>query len=151
MTLEALVPILQLSIGPVILISGVGLILLSMTNRLGRVVDRARQLTPLLETTASETKQRILEQIRILSRRARLVRTGIALGVFSVLLTAVMIIGLFVGALLKLPIAILIIAIFTLCLLSLIACLVCFLLDVNLSLHALWLEVPEEGRQTGQS
>jgi hypothetical protein len=31
------------AIGPVILISGVGLLLLTMTNRLGRAIDRARQ------------------------------------------------------------------------------------------------------------
>jgi hypothetical protein len=34
-TLAELIPILQIAIGPVILISGVGLLLLSMTNRLG--------------------------------------------------------------------------------------------------------------------
>lgn len=39
-----LVPVLQVSIGPVILISGVGLLILSMTNRLGRVIDRGRIL-----------------------------------------------------------------------------------------------------------
>ena len=39
-----LIPILQSAVGPVILISGVGLLLLSMTNRFGRVVDRARIL-----------------------------------------------------------------------------------------------------------
>ncbi|MGH8016807.1 MAG: DUF2721 domain-containing protein [Opitutaceae bacterium] len=44
MSLNELVPILQLAIGPVIVISGVGLVLLSMTNRYGRVIDRARHL-----------------------------------------------------------------------------------------------------------
>ena len=39
MRLTDLVPILQMAIGPVILISGVGLLLLSMTNRLGRAID----------------------------------------------------------------------------------------------------------------
>ena len=37
-----LLPILQTAIGPVILVSGVGLLILSMTNRLGRAIDRAR-------------------------------------------------------------------------------------------------------------
>ncbi|MCO6045988.1 DUF2721 domain-containing protein [Aeoliella sp. ICT_H6.2] len=146
MTLEELVPILQLAIGPVILISGVGLILLSMTNRFGRVIDRSRELAPLIQNGSGETNARILEQVRILARRARLIRTGIALGVVSVLLTAVLIIALFAAALLKLPMTFVIIACFTLCLLSLIGCLICFLVDVNMSLHALWLEVPAEGR-----
>jgi hypothetical protein len=43
-SLTELIPVLQMAIGPVILISGVGLLLLSMTNRLGRVIDRARLL-----------------------------------------------------------------------------------------------------------
>ena len=37
-----LIPVLQTAIGPVILISGIGLLLLTMTNRLGRAIDRAR-------------------------------------------------------------------------------------------------------------
>jgi hypothetical protein len=36
-----LIPVLQVAIGPVILISGVGLLLLTLTNRFGRAVDRA--------------------------------------------------------------------------------------------------------------
>ena len=39
-TVAQLIPVLQTAIGPMILISGVGLLLLSMTNRLGRVIDR---------------------------------------------------------------------------------------------------------------
>ena len=42
-SLEQIIPELRDAIGPVILISGVGLLLLTMTNRLGRAIDRARQ------------------------------------------------------------------------------------------------------------
>ena len=38
-TVPELLPILQSSIGPVILISGVGLLLLTLTNRFGRTVS----------------------------------------------------------------------------------------------------------------
>ena len=48
MLLEQIVPALQLSIGPVIVISGAGLVLLSMTNRYARVIDRARSLAEAL-------------------------------------------------------------------------------------------------------
>ena len=43
-TLHEIVPVLQVATGPVILISGIGLLLLTMTNRLGRTIDRARIL-----------------------------------------------------------------------------------------------------------
>jgi hypothetical protein len=36
--------------GPAILISGVGMLLLTMTNRLGRTIDRSRQLMPLVKS-----------------------------------------------------------------------------------------------------
>ena len=42
--IQQIVPELRDAIGPVILISGVGLLLLTMTNRLGRAIDRARLL-----------------------------------------------------------------------------------------------------------
>ena len=42
--MKELIPLLQTAIGPVILISGVGLLLLSMTNRFGRIIDRSRIL-----------------------------------------------------------------------------------------------------------
>lgn len=42
MSLADLIPTLQPAIGPVNLVSGVGLLLLSMTNRPGRVIDRSR-------------------------------------------------------------------------------------------------------------
>jgi hypothetical protein len=44
-SLEQIIPELRDAIGSVILISGVGLLLLTMTNRLGRAIDRARQKT----------------------------------------------------------------------------------------------------------
>ena len=57
-TLTELIPILQIAIGPVILISGVGLLLLSMTNRLGRAIDRARILRQELRAGVSGDEAR---------------------------------------------------------------------------------------------
>ena len=44
MLISQLLPTLQVAIGPVVLISGIGLLILSMTNRFGRVIDRGRIL-----------------------------------------------------------------------------------------------------------
>ncbi|MBL8732337.1 MAG: DUF2721 domain-containing protein [Planctomycetes bacterium] len=44
LSLSDLLPVLQTAIGPVILISGIGLLLLNMTNRYGRIIDRSRDL-----------------------------------------------------------------------------------------------------------
>ena len=42
-------------------LSGVGLLVLSMTNRLGRPLDRIRALTPGLEQAESEQKRVLLD------------------------------------------------------------------------------------------
>ena len=53
-----LVPVLQVAVGPVILISGVGLLLLTMTNRFGRIIDRSRILAAQLHHGAPDEKRR---------------------------------------------------------------------------------------------
>jgi hypothetical protein len=58
-----LIPILQVSIGPVILISGVGLLLLTLTNRLGRIVDRSRILFLEMQKEESPDRKLIPSQI----------------------------------------------------------------------------------------
>lgn len=140
------IPTLQLAIGPVILISGVGLILLSMTNRFGRLIDRARLLVGELRAAPPPVRPRLLAELRILVKRARRVRAGITCGVLSALLVALLTITLFAGALLRLDVATAVVAIFAACMLSLITCLLLFISDINLSLHALWLEIPADAR-----
>lgn len=142
MTLQDLIPILQVSIGPVILISGVGLLLLSMTNRLGRVIDRARVLS-------REYRDVGAAQLPILMRRARLLRAAIALASLSVLLAAVLIIVLFVAASIKLNLALVIAGLFVGCMITLIVSMGLFIADVNLTLSALKLEVDALTRRHG--
>ena len=55
-SLEQIIPELRDAIGPVILFPASGLLLLTMTNRLGRAIDRARQLkAELSERTGQNT------------------------------------------------------------------------------------------------
>jgi hypothetical protein len=140
-----LIPILQVAIGPVILISGVGLLLLTMTNRFGRIIDRTRQLSRELRTAQPPESDRALAQLGILLTRARIVRGAIAAASISALLAAVLIIVIFVSAVFGLTSAAPVVALFVSCLASLIGSLVGFISDVNLSLNALRLEVGAPG------
>ena len=142
--LTELVPVLQIAIGPVILISGVGLLLLSMTNRLGRAIDLSRVLSRELRENPKTDRVRVLAQIRILSRRADLIQRAITLASVSVLLAAILIITLFMMALFRINAAWLIILIFIGCMVSLIGSLVAFIQDINHALEALKLEMKEE-------
>ena len=142
--LRELIPVLQVAIGPVILISGVGLLLLTQTNRYGRTIDRARQLVHELRELAGADRQRLEGQIDILYRRARLLRLSILLAGVSVLLVSLLITVLFLTALLKLEAGLLISLLFIACLVALSGSLVAFIRDINLSLVALRLELGYE-------
>jgi hypothetical protein len=142
--LHELIPVLQVAIGPVILISGVGLLLLTLTNRYGRTIDRARQLVHELRELAGTDRQRLEAQIEILYHRARLLRLSILLGGVSVLLVSLLITVLFLTALLKLEAGLLISLLFIACLMALSGSLVAFIRDINLSLVALKLELGYE-------
>jgi hypothetical protein len=144
-TVAQLVPILQTAIGPMILISGVGLLLLTMTNRLARVVDRTRALAPLLATAEHDEAAFIDELLCVLWRRARLVRLAIALIAGSALAAALLIIVLFLTALLQLELAWLEAGLFVACMVLIISGLIAFIVDVNLSLATLTLELRSVG------
>lgn len=144
-----LIPVLQVAIGPVILISGVGLLLLTMTNRLGRAIDRARQLASEVDRRPEDKRADILSQIAMIYQRARLLRLTIALAVFSVLLAGVLIIGLFLSALLHVDSASALAIVFIACITSLLGSLLAFLYDIHLSLAALKVELQQRKPDLG--
>ena len=56
---EQLLQIIQLAITPVILITGLGSLLLTMTNRMARIVDRSRALAGQLRAAAPEERPHV--------------------------------------------------------------------------------------------
>jgi hypothetical protein len=140
-TVSELIPVLQVAIGPVILISGVGLLLLTMTNRLARVIDRSRLLYRELRDNPSFDRPSTLAQMKTLTERARMIQGAITLASVSVLLAAVLIIVLFLTAVFGWEEAWLIGVLFISCMLALIGSLVMFIRDLNRSLDALQMEI----------
>src|SRR5512143_2296523 len=126
-----LIPILQTAIGPVILISGVGLLLLTMTNRFARIVDRARRIAERVATSPEAPHELDHAQIAVLWRQAGLIRLAISLAAGSALCAALLVVLIFMTALLQLQDAWLIGLLFALALASLVASLLLFLSDVN--------------------
>ena len=137
-----LIRILSASIAPVIVISGVGLLLLSMTNRYSRVLERARELIrDLGETTEAARRDLLLQEVRITHQRARILRFAIVLSSVSILFVAITVLSLFAEQLLGMTADYVSVPCFGLCLLSLLASLYCFIRDVTISLKALELEI----------
>ena len=135
-----LVQNMQAAVGPVILISGIGLLLLSMTNRYARIIDRARSLADALRKFPSE-KDRFHSQLEVIWRRARLARAAITLATVSILLTAILVITLFLQAYLHVELAQVAAFVFILCMSSLVVALLFLLREINLSLAALKVEI----------
>ena len=97
-SLDAIAHVIQLSVAPVFLLTGIGALLGVMTNRLARIVDRARALEPQLPGAEGAAAQRIEADLRELARRARLTNRAITLLVAAALLVCLVIVGLFVTA-----------------------------------------------------
>ncbi len=144
LTVAELIPTLQVAIGPVVLISGVGLLLLTMTNRLGRVVDRARLLAREGATAPADQVPRLSLQIQILLIRADLLRTAIVFAAFSALFAAILVIAMFLAALFRWEIAALIGLLFIACMGCLVVSLIFFIQDLNRSLTALRIDAGKE-------
>lgn len=146
-----LIPVLQTAIGPMILVSGVGLLLLAMTNRLGRIIDRSRILSDKVVDPTVNAQKHISSQLTVLWRRARLIRLAITLASMSALLAALLIILIFITALLRIECAWLMSTLFILCMASLIGSLLVFIKDINLTLVALKLELESDRRTASES
>jgi hypothetical protein len=140
-----ILPYLQTAIGPVILISGVGMLLLVMTNRFGRVVDRSRQIMADLRRGTGPVVPGAREQIRILFLRARVLRWAIGMASGSVLLSGLLVATLFGASAFHWAVAGAVELQFTGSVLALVVAVLFFLYDIHLSLVALRLELRETG------
>ena len=89
--------VIQLAVAPVFLLTGVGAILAVMSNRLSRIIDRARALELKLASAEGALHAELMQRLASLSRRARLISHAIALCVGAAVLVCGVIIVLFVG------------------------------------------------------
>jgi hypothetical protein len=91
--------IIQSALGPVFLLAGIGAFLNVCAGRLSRIVDRARQIEPLLLKSHGTEHERHLREIRVLDRRMALVGRAIWLAVFAAVLICLVVVLLFAGTL----------------------------------------------------
>jgi hypothetical protein len=134
-------PIIQTAITPVILLSGVGALMITLTNRMGRIVDRTRTLAGQAQTAAAASRAPIDEQLAIMWRRARLVRHAVTFAGLSMLLACVLVMVIFVDAFFERRFGLEMVVIFGASVGALILALVWFLRDIWMSLWALKIEV----------
>lgn len=140
MNIESFTKLLQLSISPIAVISGAGLLLLSITNRLGRAIDRSRDVSEEIEKDGGDNAA-AREQLLVLVKRATLLRNSVFFMAFSVFLATLMILALFLRLFMGWSSEGLVLV----CLFASVGCLcvsmILFLWDVSLALGALRVEV----------
>ena len=134
-SIAALSHIIQISVAPVFLLTGIGSILGVLANRLGRIVDRAR----FLESRPNDPKQfdNKLVQIELmrLAERKRWINRAITLCTVCALLVCTVIATLFIGAFVDVEIGVFVAALFVLSMLALIIGLVCFLREIYVAIN----------------
>ncbi len=123
----------HLAVAPVFLLTGIGGLLGVMTNRLGRVIDRARHLEVRLEQAAPEDVPGITEHLGILSRRAKFINLAITCCTMTALLICTVIAVLFSGSFVSFDITIPVALLFIMAMLLLVIGLLWFLREVFLA------------------
>ena len=129
--------IIQQAVAPVFLLSGVGVTLTVLTNRLSRIVDRARVLEERLAAAVESAKAGLRADLHTLLRRARFINWAITLTTCCGLLVCLVIVALFVGYFLRLDLSETIAGLFIVGMLAFVVAFVSFLREIFLAIGSL--------------
>jgi hypothetical protein len=133
-TIKALASVIQLSVAPVFLLAGIAGLLNVLSQRLARVVDRARVIERRIPQAKNDGQRRLLHaETETRWTRIALVNWAIRLCVSSALTVCVVIVALFVGDFVTFNIAALIAILFVIAMLLIIVGLVFLLREISLA------------------
>lgn len=140
--LQAVIAVLQTALTPAFLLVALGSLLNILTGRLSRIVDRARDLQDRYATTNGLEHERLVDELRILEKRMKVVGKSILFGVLSAVTVCIMIGLLFLMGLTSFSKAWIIVAVFMVALGLMAGSLGLFVREVRLATRAI--RVPEE-------
>jgi uncharacterized protein DUF2721 len=129
--------LIQLAVAPVFLLSAVAAFLGVLTNRLGRIIDRARGLEERLAAATPGEADALHDMLGTLSRRAKLVSAAITLCTACALLISCVVIVFFLGAFVHLTLNKISAFLFIAAMLALFAGLLFFLREIFLATSVL--------------
>ncbi len=130
--------IIQLAVAPVFMLAGIAGFLSVISNRLGRIIDRARLVERRIAKLAECEELRISKQeLAILTRRRHITNRAIALCTSAALCVCLLIISLFISDFLGLQIGSFIAILFVLAITLLISALLYFLKEIQLATRTL--------------
>jgi hypothetical protein len=125
--------VIQLAIAPVFLLTAIGTVIGALNIRLGRAVDRRRELEGRLPALPPAELPFARDELAVIARRIRFVYFAILAAVVSGLFVCLLIAGAFLGAFMRTDLSYTIGAMFVFAVLALIACLLLFLREIFLA------------------
>jgi hypothetical protein len=125
--------VIQLAIAPVFLLTAIGTVIAALNVRLGRAVDRRRELEGRLRALPPPELALADAELGVIARRIRFVYFAILSAVVSGLFVCLLIAGAFLGAFVRADLSYTIGAMFVFAVLALIACLLLFLREIFLA------------------
>jgi hypothetical protein len=95
LSVNTVAEIVRLALAPVFLLSGIGAFLNVLAARLSRIVDRSREIEPMLLASRGPAHDRWIGDLKVLDRRMSLISWATALAVTSAILTCLVVVLLF--------------------------------------------------------
>lgn len=135
--------VVQSSVAPVFLLTGVASTLGVLTNRLARVVDRARALEEHLERQPAR-RGALLADLRVLGQRARYINTAISMCAVAALLVALVVVSLFADAFLGVELAKAVALLFVAAMVCLAVAYIAFFVEIRIAIVALRIGIPSK-------
>ena len=101
LSVSTVAEIVRIALAPVFLLSGISAFVNVLASRLARIVDRSRQIEPLLLTSRGADHDRWIADLEILDRRMSLINWATGLSVTSAVLTCLVVVLLFAANLIQ--------------------------------------------------
>ena len=140
--IDEIAHLIQLSVAPVFLLTGVGTLLNVLSGRLARIIDRARLLEQQLDSAEPSHVNAIMSELRILERRGKLIYHAIKLSTISALLVCFLVAALFASSILHYSSRLTVSGLFIAAMLASIVSLTLFLREVYLAIETFEVTLP---------
>jgi hypothetical protein len=125
--------VIQLAVAPVFLLTAIGTVIAALNIRLGRAVDRRRDLEARVPSLSADELPSARDELTVIARRIRFVYLAILAAVISGLFVCLLIAAAFLGAFVRTDLSYTMGAMFIFAMLALIACLLLFLREIFLA------------------
>lgn len=136
--IDTIAHVIEISVAPVFLLAGISGLLMVLTNRLARTIDRSRSLQVATgKRLLPEHKVSIDSEMASLLKRSRFINLSIGLATASALLVCLVIIMLFLGSLTSINVAQIVASLFIVCMVVLSVAFSCFLAEVFIASRTL--------------